>query len=279
MTSDEDFAIRAMRPDELALAVEWAATEGWNPGYSDAECFGRVDRAGFLIGELEGKPAAIVSNVNYDEHFSFLGFYIVRPDLRGRGFGLRLWEAALAHAGSRTTGLDGVVAQQANYRKSGFVLAYRNIRFGGTVAVDRAIAALGPPPVNLAIADDARVFPATRQSLVEAWLGAQGHSACSLVRDGELAAWGVIRPCRRGFKVGPLIAGDRPSAETVFTALVAHVDGGELFLDVPEFNREAVSLAEAHGLAPVFETARMYNGPTRPIRIDRLYGVMSFELG
>ncbi|MFL5259200.1 MAG: GNAT family N-acetyltransferase [Hyphomicrobiales bacterium] len=203
MTSDGDFGIRAMRSDELALAVEWAAAEGWNPGHHDAECFARVDPAGFLIGELEGKPAAVVSNVNYDEHFSFLGFYIVRPDLRGRGFGLRLWQAALAHAGSRTTGLDGVVAQQANYRKSGFVLAYRNIRFGGTVAVYRAIAALGPPPVNLAVADDARVFPATRQSLVQAWLGARGHAACSLVRDGELSAWGVIRPCRRGFKVGP----------------------------------------------------------------------------
>ncbi|MFL5259199.1 MAG: hypothetical protein ACJ8AS_05555 [Hyphomicrobiales bacterium] len=69
------------------------------------------------------------------------------------------------------------------------------------------------------------------------------------------------------------------SAEVVFTALVARVGGGEVFFDVPEVNREAVSLAEAHGLEPVFETARMYNGPTRPMRIDRLYGVMTFELG
>ena len=44
----------------------------------------------FLLGEFAGAPAAILSVVNYDERFSFLGFYIVRPDLRGRGLGLRI---------------------------------------------------------------------------------------------------------------------------------------------------------------------------------------------
>ena len=75
--------------------------------------------------------AAIVSCVNYDASFSFLGFYIVRADLRGKGYGLRIWNAAIAHAGPRVIGLDGVVAQQDNYRKSGFQLAYANVRYGG----------------------------------------------------------------------------------------------------------------------------------------------------
>ena len=65
--------------------------------------------------------------------FAFLGFYIVRPDLRGRGYGLRIWNAAVDHAGGRTIGLDGVVAQQENYKKSGFRLAYANVRYGGRV--------------------------------------------------------------------------------------------------------------------------------------------------
>ena len=141
--------IRAMRPDEIPLAVDWAAAEGWNPGPADAACFATVDPEGFLIGELDGAPAATVSCVNYDEKFAFLGFYIVRPDLRGGGYGLRIWNAAIAHAGPRVIGLDGVVAQQENYRKSGFQLAYANIRYGGTVAAPPAphgIVALGDVP-------------------------------------------------------------------------------------------------------------------------------------
>jgi hypothetical protein len=30
---------------------------------------------------------------------------------------------------------------------------------------------------------------------------------------------------------------------------------------------------------PVFETARMYTGPIRPIKLERVFGVTSFELG
>src|ERR1700757_2489473 len=91
--------IRTLRPDEIALAVEWAAAEGWNPGLNDAACFATVDRDGFLAGELDGAPAATISCVNYDGNFAFLGFYIVRADLRGRGYGLRIWQEAIAHAG------------------------------------------------------------------------------------------------------------------------------------------------------------------------------------
>ena len=116
----------------------WAAAEGWNPGLADAACFAMADPDGFLIGELDGAPAATVSCVNYGASFAFLGFYIVREDLRGRGYGLRIWNAAIAHAGPRVIGLDGVVAQQQNYRKSGFELAYANVRYGGTVAAPDA---------------------------------------------------------------------------------------------------------------------------------------------
>jgi len=42
-----------MRADEIALAADWAAAEGWNPGLNDAACFATVDAAGFLIGEFD----------------------------------------------------------------------------------------------------------------------------------------------------------------------------------------------------------------------------------
>src|SRR5450631_3267881 len=88
-----DLSIRTMRPDEISIAVNWAAAEGWNPGLADDACFAAVDPEGFLIGELDGALAATVSCVNYSASFAFLGFYIVREDLRGRGYGLRIWDA------------------------------------------------------------------------------------------------------------------------------------------------------------------------------------------
>jgi len=275
--------IRTMRPDEISLAVEWAAAEGWNPGLADDACFASVDPEGFLIAERDGAPVATVSCVNYGAGFSFLGFYMVRKDLRGRGYGLRIWNAAIAHAGARVIGLDGVVAQQDNYRKSGFTLAYANVRYGGTVAAPAApradVIALSEVPLAAVEADDATVFPAPRSAFLRAWIGAPGHAGCAVVRDGRLAGWGVVRPCRKGFKIGPLVADDRATAEAVLSALLARVGGGEIFLDVPGINREAIALARDFGLAPVFETARMYTGAIPPLRLERVFGVASFELG
>ena len=275
--------IRSMRPDEISIAVSWAAAEGWNPGLADDLCFAAADPDGFFIGELDGAPAATVSCVNYGDSFAFLGFYIVREDLRGRGYGLRIWDAAINHAGSRVIGLDGVVAQQENYRKSGFKLAYANVRYGGTVEAPAApqggVIALSDLPLAAVEAYDATVFPAPRTAFLRRWIGTPAHVGRALLRDGALAGWGVIRPCRKGRKIGPLFADDRAAAEAVLSALLASVGEGEVFLDVPSVNRDAISLAENLGLAPVFETARMYTGAIPHLQLERVFGVTSFELG
>jgi hypothetical protein len=180
-------------------------------------------------------------------------------------------------------GLDGVVAQQANYRKSGFTRAWRNIRFGGeapavTAAHADVVPAAGVPFAALQ-ALDRTVFPAERPAFLRAWLGAPGHVALALRRDGAVAGFGAIRPCRSGHKIGPLIADTAADAETLATALLARVEPGPVFLDVPEPHAEAIALARSLGLAPVFETARMYTGPAPALRTDRIFGITSFELG
>lgn len=278
-----DLQIRNLRPEEISLAIDWAAAEGWNPGQRDAACFAIPDPQGFFVAEIDGAPVATVSCVNYDDRFAFLGFYIVRAGFRGRGHGLRIWNAAIAHAGSRVIGLDGVVAQQDNYKKSGFQLAYANIRYGGTIA-----APLKPPADVVALdtipfadieADDATVFPAPRGAFLRAWINTPGHIGRALLREGRLAAWGVIRPCRTGHKIGPLVADDRATAIAVLQGLLAGPRSGEIVLDIPAVNRDAIALAESLGLNPTFETARMYTGPVPSLRLDRVFGVTSFELG
>src|SRR3954449_2773802 len=131
-----DLVIRPASCCEVDLVLEWAVQEGWNPGLSDAQCFHVTDPEGFLLALHDGEPVASISVVRYGSDFGFLGLYIVRPDLRGRGYGYRLWQAGMARLGERTVGLDGVVAQQENYRRSGFNLAHRNIRYGGQPRID-----------------------------------------------------------------------------------------------------------------------------------------------
>src|SRR3954471_11852510 len=130
-----DLSIRPASRRELDVALEWAAQEGWNPGLSDSECFYAADPEGFLLAFRDAEPVASISVVRYGGDFGFLGLFIVRPDLRGRGYGYPLWRAGMARLEGRTVGLDGVVAQQENYRRSRFSLAHWNIRYGGQPGV------------------------------------------------------------------------------------------------------------------------------------------------
>lgn len=283
-----DLTIRPLRRDELDLVIDWAAAEGWNPGLHDAEAFHAADPDGFLMGFIGDEPVACVSVVDYGERFGFLGFYICRPEHRGRGYGLELWNAGMERMGDRTVGLDGVVEQQAKYARSGFELAHRNIRYGGEARdlgpPDPAVAELGPdtPPalVDAIVAYDRQFFPASREGFVRRWVEPGARRAVAYVSDRTLFGHGVIRPCRNGHKIGPLFADDAAIAEALFTALVAPLGEAPLvFLDVPEPNGEARRLAERHGLAPVFETARMYKGAAPDLPLERIFGITTFELG
>ena len=94
---------------EIDLAVEWAAAEGWNPGLHDAECFYAADPEGFLVGKVGCESVVCISVVTYGTGFGFLGFYIVKPEFRGKGYGLSLWNAGMKRLQGRTVGLDGVL--------------------------------------------------------------------------------------------------------------------------------------------------------------------------
>jgi hypothetical protein len=240
--------------------------------------------AGLFLGSFHGDELlSVIAATRYDPGFGFIGFYIARPESRGQGHGIAVWRAAMQQLQGRLVGLDGVVAQQANYRRSGFSLAWNNIRFGGVAPVLPGPRAHVVPALSLPFAAiealDAQVFPARRPAFLRAWLGTPGHVALALVRDGAATGWGVIRPCRRGHKIGPLVAESEMDAESLLAALLERVEPGEVFLDVPEPHVAAVSLATRLGLKPVFETARMYTGPAPAIRMDRLFGITTFELG
>jgi len=279
------YLIRTMRPEEMALAIEWAAVEGWNPGLYDGPVFQTTDPRGFLIGLLDGEPIACISTVAYDSTFGFLGFYIVKPEFRGKDFGLQIWRKGMEYLGNRNVGLDGVVAQVDNYRKSGFALAYRNIRYEGQArgSADREgreITELDSTDLDHVVKLDREVFPAPRDAFWRRWLTLPESHALAVKSGGTPAGFGVIRRCRSGYKIGPLVATNEPAAEMLFQALTSRGEpGAPVFLDVPEVNPAAVSLAERNGMTPVFETARMYSKAEPRLRLDKVYGVTTLELG
>lgn len=286
MGMESELRIRALTREEMALPIEWAAREGWNPGLYDADCFYAADPAGFLVGELGGEPIGCISAVRYGDEFGFIGLYIVLPEFRGRGLGIQLWRAAMDRLAGRNVGLDGVVAQQANYARSGFHLAFRNVRYQGVVdsvtadGLPRgAVEASAVPFAELA-AYDRTIFPASREAFLRSWLEQPEAGGFAAVDGDALRGYAVVRRCRLGWKVGPLAADDLPTARRLYDAAALHAGAGAtLFLDVPATNDAARQLAEERAMTPAFETARMYTGAAPAVDLTKLFGVTSFELG
>lgn len=278
------FEIGAASAADVTLMAEWAAGEGWNPGLTDAQAFVVADPRGFLVGRMDGEPVTCISVVRYGEAFGFLGIYIARPDVRGRGLGYQTWQAGMARLAGRTVGLDGVVAQQENYRRSGFQLAWTSVRFEGPAPE------VEPPPgirivdardipFDLLAAYDRRFFGAPRDAFLAAWISLPARSARVAVRDGDIVGFAVLRDAHAASRIGPLFAADGSIAHALVSSLARARDAATVAVDVPGVNPAAVSWAQDAGWAPSFETARMYTGEPPGIDHGGLFGITSLELG
>lgn len=277
-----DYQIKTADLSGIQMMVDWAAEEGWNPGLEDAATFSVIDPKGFFIGYSKENPVACISTVKYSDQFAFLGLYIAKKEYRGHGFGYAIWQHAMDYAAQCNIGLDGVVAQQENYKKSGFQLAHKNIRYGLSQHalnqfMNSHLVSVQHFSLALIFEYDSAFFPCARNEFLSAWLNMRDSNALVYQESGQIKGYGVIRKCREGYKVGPLFADSVEIAKIIFQGLI--VGKYPVYLDIPEVNSQAKKLVETFNMQPIFETARMYNKTIPKISLDRTFGITSFEVG
>ena len=268
-----------MSLSDLETVLGWAADEGWNPGLEDASAFYQTDPEGFFVDVRDGAPCAAISVVNHSDAFAFLGLYICHPAYRGQGIGLALWDHAIRHAGSRTIGLDGVPAQQANYVKSGFVADGATQRFEGDIqsADHPFIRPAQPSDFDQLIALEAAANGYSKRGFLAAWLqDTESRKTVVVEKAGQIAGFATVRSCRTGSKIGPLVASDIDDAEQLIAG--AATNGGPITIDVPAQSPQLTELCKRLGMTCQFETARMYRGAFTPPG-SSIVAVSTLELG
>lgn len=284
--------IRPMIRNEVDQLVAWAAAEGWNPGNHDAELFWQTDPEAFIAADLHGEMIGGGAITAYGCEFGFMGFFIVRPEFRGRGLGNRIWHARRERLLGRlqpgaTIGMDGVFAMQPYYARGGFVFSHRNLRFRAEIPThpetvkpeNGQILPLSRVPLEQVLAYDRGCFPATRRSFLSGWIAQPDALSLGCLDDDQLLGYGVVRRCGEGCKVGPLFANDGQTATALYTQLSEFAAGDALFLDAPENNPAAMALVKQYTMKEVFGCARMYLGPPPKIAHQRVFGISTFELG
>ena len=281
---DTTYTVRTMTRKDLDIAIEWAAKEGWNPGLHDADCFFQIDENGFFMGFLNNEPIACISAVSYSKDFGFLGFYICKPEYRNQGYGIQVWNRAISYLNTQNIGLDGVVEQQENYKKSGFKFAYNNARYqinSRKIAGDiPGIVQASYIPFDEIVSYDSQFFPADRTTFIHSWINQPESTVLVSVFNNRVQGYGMIRKCRSGYKIGPLFANTVGVAHALFKSLISSIpENLPVILDIPEINAEAVHLVNTYSMVKGFSTARMYTKAPPKLPIDRIYGITTFEVG
>ena len=304
--------IRKALKSDLEFISSSASAMGWTPGLHDIGAFYNFCPDGFFVGCVGGQVIGCISAVTYNQHYGFIGYYIVAEEHRGKGYGIALWNKAMDHLGKRTVGLDGVPEQQLNYQRSGFEIAYHNSRYRcrGLVSIssdsnntiDADSFRYSPASEDMLVpiktvdlhhlaAYDSQIYPVERSSFLELWrnLPDSVGIVATTAKDGAAAAgaesnpirgFGMIRKCDRGWRIGPLFADTTSIFKAVLNYLLNQVAvNEEAFIDVPCSNTAAVQWMKDNNFEQCFDTARMYLRSPPVSNVDKIWGVSSLELG
>ena len=284
---NKDIVIRKMRREELDIAVDWAANEGWNPGLHDAEIFWKTDPDGYVAVEKEGEMIGSGSIVSYNGRYGFMGFFILKPEYRGKGLGTELWFYRRDKLISRlekgaAIGMDGVSNMQPFYTRGGFNFSHRDLRMesrGIKRDFSDKVSEIGPEDFREINLLDEECFGFPREVFLAGWLSMRDSKAMKYVEQGKITGYGIIRRCQIGHKIGPLFAENYKVADELFKALSVSAAGELVYLDIPEINADAKRLAEIYDMKECFGCARMYNGSAPKLPYRKIFGVTTFELG
>jgi hypothetical protein len=311
------FRIEQGTVEDVQEMIDRGNRENWDQGVYDAPVFFSVDPKGFwkCISIDDGSMLSSVSGVAYSREqdarpsYGFIGYYMSRPDVRGHGFGLPIFQHAmldLTRRGCTTIGLDAVMEQVGKYEKSGFVKRYENVRYsllpGSTGRSTCASGAVAGPstgirivpwsalPIDDLLALDARLSGVSRSIILKALMVYPGASCYAAVDgdSGSILAYGAIRESAMDWRIGPLFAPvtadgkSEAAALSVLYALVAAAPADRaVVIDVPDINVVAVAVLR-DSLEAIVDARllRMYTaGPPPGMDESAVWGTTFLEIG
>jgi len=281
INKNDNFQIRQMTKEDLKIVLSWANLEGWNPGIDDVDNFYVADPSGFFIGELNSQPICSISVVQYSSSFNFIGLYIVKPEERGKGYGVKIGNEALKLITNKPAALDGVLEKVNIYQKFGFKPSHSHLRYKGKIAGRIATNLIDIKNVDFEqlCRYDEKYFPSSRTNFLSTWIHQPHGKGYAIIQDNELVGYGMIRKAVDGFKIAPLFAENDEIAEKIFLALAIYADSNQIYIDVPDINKTAVAMFEKFEMTSTFECVRMYKEKPPNIDYQKIFGITSLELG
>ena len=230
------FVVRGASLADLKVANRFVTLQkNWHFGPDDLSCAYAFDPSGFFVGELDGEVIGHIDAVKYPGHSAFIGMYIVQKELRGRGYGKKIWDTAwksLDH--TYTIGLDAALDMVSKYESYGFHTVWKSsfaklnlekvVKSLATAAVPSnvSIKSIQTIEFDKLVEYDASVFGAPRHNLVEKWIKIAGSFGWGAVdKSGNVVGYTIVRRtinymgAEFGLSMAPLYANNDSIAKSL----------------------------------------------------------------
>jgi GNAT superfamily N-acetyltransferase len=255
-----------MKDEDVPLGMELKRHAGWNQTEVDWRRFLDLEPDGCFVAELDGTASATLTTCVFGE-VAWIAMVLVHPAVRGRGLAKALLAQALSfldRRAVRTIRLDATPLGQPLYCRLGFAEQYPLYRQAGVLPPARGesvpfVEAAQPEHYEELVRLDRKVTRTNRSKLLLR-LFADRPEAVRMVRwSGQLAGFLTERPGTEALQIGPCVATAEAGPLLWLDAFERHA-GQRAFLDVPEGNRNALTLAAERGLTVQRQLVRMCRG-------------------
>lgn len=295
-----NLAIKKMTLSELSIAITMAAKEGWNPGLYDAQPYYETDKHAFWALWLDNEIIGLISAVCYFNKiasFAYIGFFIVRESFRKKGYGSILWNHAIKNTaeriGSGSIYLYAVPQQELRYKNEGFI-SYDTIhRFSleksyEFTSTESRIEDKSTVFGNM-VTYDQSIWGASREKLLRGFLkNPDSIAAVCIKRNSKIVtAYGFIRRCLSGFRIGPMAAKNYSSARKVMLFLLSKTPvGSAIIIDTPQSQKNEYVLKLLNGLGftenremKIISMFRGERNSVSPVNQAEVIALASLEIG
>ena len=263
----EGAKVRRLDERDIGAAIALTNLENWGYTRADFVRLLTLSPEGCFVVEAKGRIVGVLTTTTYDG-LAFLGAVIVSPELRGKGVGKQMMEAALDHlrsTGVRTVRLNAYLNAIPFYERLGFQREYEVVRWTGPTRTGRA---RGVRPVRLDDLDglarfDATYFGANRRPLLD--LLAEEVPSTFLVAESRGSIRGFLagNPGGDTCEIGPWVVAPEsgPVAGDLYRGLVAAAGTTDVAFSGPSTNEALLEFVRDQGFEEVFRALRMRWGP------------------
>jgi ribosomal protein S18 acetylase RimI-like enzyme len=283
--------LRTMTEADIPAGMRLKEISAWNQTAQDWRRFLDASPNGCFVAQVDSRIVGTATTIRYEDKFAWIGMVLVDPEYRGRGIGTKLLEKAIAfldEAKIPTMKLDATPLGKPLYEKLGFVTEYeierlvlkRDAQDLPPSRPKQAQGSISNPELDLVVAQDRELFGANRGDLLKSLRRDAPELTSAVWNDGKLQGYVFGRKGSFADHIGPLMATNRESCQSLVAAFLQASTRENLIVDWLKTNTVAAGLLGQHGFRYSRPLTRMYRGKNEfPGKPGKLCAIVGPEFG